>query len=261
MNRGAPFLMMSGSGAALGALCAAEFAAWLGNPGLLPSTPLELGVFGTVLLRLGLFLGIPWLRGMNLGNTIVLFSGDVLLFPFAMAGFLLTGDPGYTEFGKAFLSSWLSSGLIVYPALASFFVVRAMGRHSRLASVLPAAAGCLGVSSLALGTFAGGSGTGGLQGVAGLAFAGLKVPISPSPATYALLLLGGALLFASLAAYSITCPGRVGGRLAPRLALCVAGFLALIAWILVVPPVGAWATLGLPAAAIVGMVWVLTREE
>lgn len=260
MKSDAPFAIMAVAGIALGLISATEIVAWLGSPGLFPSTAVQDGVLALMIMRLALFLIVPSLRRMGAGSLVILFSGDIIVLPVVAAFFLQTGDPLYGEFGREFLASWLSAGLLFYPALAAFLVVRAVGQNSRLSYVLPAAAGSFGISSLALDALSSGSGVGGLQGVVGLALAGLRKPTAPYLGTTMLLYGCGALLFASLAAYSVTGAAHEWVGLVPRLALCFAGVVALVAWVLVVPPIGTWVTLGLPAAVIVGTVWVMTRE-
>ena len=260
MNRGGASVFTLSSGVALGALCGSEIAVWLGSPGLLPSTALEGGMFALMLLRVALFLGIPRLRRMSTWNLIILFSGDVLILPVAGTASLVTGDQSLADFGRALMASWLSLAFLLLPSLAAFLVVRAIAQNSKLSYVLPAAAGCFGISSLVLEALVANSGSGGLQGVMGLAFAVLKKPIIPLQWTSELLLWSGVLLFASLAAYSVTASGRVEEVIAPKLTMVVSGVLVLIAWILVVPPRGTLVTLGLPSAVIVGILWVMTRE-
>ena len=253
-------LVRSGIGLSLGALYALTVAEWITISGLHPSTTLELVVLGLLVLRLGLYFSIQALRRMRYPLVIILFGSDVYVVLAAVIAFDLTGAQAYANFGRLYVSGWLGSSPIVYPALAVFFLHRAVERRASLSYVLPSAAGSFGLLSLLCAAMVGGVGTGGLGGVASQLLGALR-GTTDSLAPVPLLPYAACLLFASLVVYSVL--GRDEGRggwVAP-LVFAVSGVLLVLSWATVIGPKGAlWLTMGLPAAAVVGAVWLITRE-
>lgn len=247
-------------GASLGLPFAGAAITLLASPGLYPSGPLEEGVFAFMIARVVAYLAVPRLRGMSAGALIILFSGDALLLPAASIAFLLTGDPAPGAFAGAFLSSWLSSGLVVFPGVAAFAIARLMMGRGRLSRILPAAALSFGVSSLVLEGVATGPQSGGLAQVAYLTVGVLRRPTPPLPSESALLFAGSAVLFVALATYAVTLAEGSGRMLTARLAVGVGGTAAVLAWVMAIPQLGAPLTLGIPAGAIASGIWLMTRE-
>ena len=243
---------------ALGIPSVGIVAYWLQEPSLYPSTSIEGFVFAVVLIRAALFLGVPRVRKMKPSTLVVLLSGDILFLPAAVGLYFLTGVYAFDSFGAAYLAAWLSSALVVYPLVGTFAVTAAMLRRSRLAAVVPSAAGAFVLSTVALGRIAGASG----QGLSSVAHLALSVGGqsaqggAPSPVT----LFCTGLLFASLGAYSFV-RGNPKGGVVPQLAVGVAGVVALLGWVQLVSGVQLWLAYGVPSTAVVGATWWLTRER
>lgn len=259
MKPDTPTILALGASTGLGIPSAAAFVVWLGNPGLFPSTLLEGLVFGIMLLRVALFFALPGLRELSAGTSVIFFSAEILIVPVALTALIQTGNVAYGEFGGAFLASWLSSSMLVYPVVAAFLIVRSVRQRFKLYLVLPSAAASFGISSLVLEALGNGLGVGGISGVAQVVLRGLGKPIVGVPWASELIAGCGTFLFVSLAAYSVTGSRRVGDRLTAELVLSVGGIGALLVWLALAPPLYAWVTLGLPTMLIVGGLWVVTR--
>lgn len=231
---------------------------WLQNPGLFPSTPIEGAVFALALLRGALYLGVPRLRRMNPSNVVVLLSGDVMVLPVAIALYLLTGDYAFDSFGGQYLASWLSAALLVYPPIAAYAVAGGMKRRSRLAVVAPGAAGIFALSTSVMVRIGGTAGGQGLSSVARWTLGVQNGQPQMEPGVSLVVLGCSALLFVSLVSYSVA--GGPGGRLVPQLAVGVVGVAVALGWEWLVPGVQLWLAYGVPAAAMVGLAWVLARE-
>jgi hypothetical protein len=216
-------------------------------------------VFAAVVARALLYLASRRVRQMNPGKAVIMFSGDVLILPACAIGYLVTGDPTYGAFGREYLASWLSAGLLVYPLVAAASISISVRSRTRLSSVIPASALGFGASAIVLGSIGPGAQTNGLQGVASLTLGALRNPLTQVPGASELTAICGALLFAALAVYSVSMSDALAERLPARLGVCVAGCSVLVAWLLLAPPLGAWAVIGLPAAALVGAIWVMSR--
>lgn len=260
MKQGWRSALAVGGGLSLGLPFAAAALTLLASPGLYPSGLIEVGVFAFIIVRVVAYLAFPKLRGMSPGALIVLFSGDIFLLPTASIASVLTGDPAPAAFARVFLSSWLSSGLVVFPGVAAFAIARLMMGRGRLSRVLPAAALSFGISSVVLEGMAAGPQSGGLEQVAYLAAGVLRGPTAPLPLESALLFASSAVLFVALATYAATMAEESGRMLTARLAVGVAGTAAVLAWAVAVPPLGPSLTLGIPTGAIVSGVWLMTRE-
>jgi hypothetical protein len=248
------------AGTAIGIPSLGALLAWVGSPMLFPSTPLESAVFATILLRAVLFFGVPKFRRVRAGTAVILFSADVVLLPVAVALFLLTGDPAFANAGGAYLGAWLSAALLFYTPVAGLAVAIAMRARARLTGTIPTAAGAFVLSALVLDGVRSAAGSQGLVSVARWTIGNLKGQASQSPEVSLLLVGCGALLFVSLATYSVTVGSSERGRLIPQLAVCVTGIGAVLVWAVLATDLPSWSAFGLPAAAIVGVVWVLTRE-
>jgi hypothetical protein len=233
---------------------------WLSTAGLLPATPLEDVMFTLVVVRALLYLSVGSIRRMHPGKSVIFFSGDVLILPVCALGFLVTGDISYGAFGRDFLASWLSAGLVVYPSVAITGLVGAVRSRSRLSAVIPATAITFGASSLVVQSLAGGAQPFGLSEVADLALGAFRKPLAADPGASEFMAVCGALLFAALAVYAATMADQTPGRLAPRLGVGVLGIAGLVIWLSLSPSLSAWFLIGLPIAAVVGAVWVVSRE-
>ena len=251
--------VIAGVALGLGVPWASSVAAWLSIPGLFPSNMVEDAVFVAVVARALLYLASSRVRRMNPGKAVIMFSGDVLILPACAIGYLVTGDPSYGAFGREYLASWLSAGLLVYPLVAAVSISISVRTRSRLSSVIPASAICFGASSIVLGSIGPGAQANGLQGVAGLTLGALRNPQTQVPGASELTAVCGALLFAALAVYSVSTADALSERLLARLEVCVGGGAILVAWLLLAPPLSAWAIMGLPTAVLVGAIWVTSR--
>ncbi|MDG7006997.1 MAG: hypothetical protein JRN06_01990 [Nitrososphaerota archaeon] len=248
------------AGGAVGIPSLGAVAVWLDTPRLYPSTPLEAVVCAVILLRSAVF-GFPRFRQISTGAAVVVLSGDVLVLPVAAIMYFLTGDPAFTSFAGGYLAAWLSAALLFYTPVAGLAVAEAMRRRSRLAGVVPAAAGAFVISSLVLtGVMSADSGRG-LTTVARLSIGNLKEVAPQSPTVYFLLLVCAAALFFALGAYSVTIESSRGGRLTSELTVGVVGVAALLGWVQLTPGIPPWEAFGLPAAIIVGLAWVISRES
>lgn len=249
------------AGAAIAIPGFGAFLEWLGSPWLYPSTLVEQVAFALIIIRAVLFFGVPRFRRAKPGTAIILLSADVLVLPVAAVFYFLTGDPKFVRFGGAYLVAWLSAALVVYTPVAGLAIADAIRRRSKLAGVLPAAAGAFVLSSLVLQGVGSASGDQGLSAVARWTIGNLKGQVVPNPELSALLAGLGVLLFASLAAYSVTLGSERAARLVPELAVGVLGIAVLAGWVRLTAGVPTWEAFGLPAAALVGIVWVSTREK
>ncbi len=259
MKVGVTDVAAAGGVVGLGLPWLASVWAWLSTPGLLPATAVEEAVFSLVLFRAILYFASSRVRRMDTGKAVIMFAGDVLILPASALGFMTTGDPSYGAFARIFVASWLSAALLVYPAVATFGISRSVRARARLASTLPASAISFGASSLVLQSIGAGAASAGFDGVAGLALGAFRQPLIPLPGASEFTAVCGAVLFASLALYSVAISDSLPGRLAPRLLVCACGSAVGVAWLLLAPPLGAWIVIGLPAVAVVSAVWVMTR--
>lgn len=249
------------AGAALGAPAFAALVSWAQSPWLYPSNPVETGVFWFVLLRALLFVAALRFRRIKPGDAVLLLSGDVVIIPIVLALFLVTGDPTFGSFGGAYLASWLSSALLLYAPVAAISVAVSMARRSRLVAVASASAGALTLSALVLRGVESAYGDYGLSAVVRWTLGGLKGQFTPSPDLSALMLGCSALLFVALTAYSVAAGAAEGAQLVPGLSLAVFGAALLLVWVQLTSVLAPWEALDVPAAALVGTVWVLTRER
>lgn len=249
------------AGGAVGIPSLGAVAAWLESPWLYPSTPLEVGVCALILVRSVVFFGFPRFRQMSTGAAVVVLSGDVLILPVAGAMYLVTGAPAFASLAGSYLAAWLSAALLFYTPVAGLAVTEAMRLRSRLVGVVPAAAGAFAMSSLVLAGVTSSANSQGFTAVARLTIGNLRGAAPQGSAVYLLLLSCATTLFAALAAYSVTAGSPGGGRLTQELAVGVVGVAALLGWVRLTPGVPAWEAFVLPAAMIVGLAWVITRES
>ena len=249
------------AGGAVGAPSLGAVAVWLGSPWLYPSTPLEAAVCALILIRSVVFFGFRRFRQMNTGAAIVVLSGDVLFLPVAVALYFLTGDPTFATLAGGYLGAWLSASLLFYTPVAGVAIAEAMRHRARLVGVVPAAAGAFIISSLVLTGVSGATNGQGLADVAKVTIGNLR-GAAPQSSTVSLVLLAcSAILFVALASYSVAAGSWRGEWLVPELAVGVAGVAAVAGWVQLTAGLQPWESFGVPAAAIVGFAWVVTRER
>lgn len=261
MKSDGTMILAVGTGIGLGVPFLAAMLAWLSNPALLPSSPLEDVVLTFIVVRSLVYLGVPFVRRLDAGKSAIFLMFDILLFPLSSVAVLLTGESAFGQFGGAFLAVWLSSAILVYPAMGAVLIARSVKRRVRLSYVLPSAVATFGISSLVLDALGGGAGTGGLAAVVQGTLGGLRKPTMPVPWATDLTTGCGAILFAALAVYSITSSRRTDSRLTAQLSIFVLGAVVLFAWLFASAPQAGWEVLGVPTAVIAGLVWVSTRES
>ena len=254
-------VLMDGALVALGLPWAATALIWLGTPMLLPSDPFQFAVFALVFSRTLLYLGIPRLRRLSWGASIIFFSGDFLMLPAAGAVFVATGSQSQLAFASSYIASWFSASLLVYPPVAAYVIAIAVRQRARLAFVLPAAACSFTTSTLVLVAIESTTVYQGFTGVLGMALAGIRHPILPPEWALVVITCCGAILFVSLAAYAVAGRSEVNGKLTPKLSLGVAGAFMLLVWVLVFPRVDPLLILGVPTLVIISVVWVASRES
>ena len=255
-----PLVASLAAGAAIGTPSLGAVALWLGTPGLYPSGLLEDVVFAMILFRAALFSGVPRFRRVQTGTAIVAMSGDVLVLPASVALYYLTGDSSFAALAGAYLGAWLSAALLIYTPVAGLAVAEAMRHRGRVLGVVPGAAGAYVMSAFVLVGVGSASGSQGLSALVRLTIGNLKGAATPASDVSLLLLGCGVLLFASLAAYSVTAGSERGGMLVQELTAAVTGALALAGWVQVTSGLPAWEAFGVPAAVIVGVIGVVTRE-
>jgi len=238
---------------------AATILLWLGTPPLLPSNLFEFAVFCFVLGRALLYLGSPALRKLSWGASIILFSGDMLIFPAAALLSFATGNSLEVAFASSYTASWLSASLLVYPPVAAYAIIEAIREKARLTFVLPAAACCFTISTLVMIAVESTAGSHGLNGILIEAIVGVKHPVLPAGWALEVITFCGAILFVCLAVHALTGGGNMERRLAPQLSLGVAGALGLYVWIPALPRLGPLLALGVPTIVIVSAMWVVSR--
>jgi len=261
VRAGTQDVLMGGALVALGLPWAATTLIWLGTPLLLPSDLFQFAVFALVFSRTLLYLGIPRLRKLSWGASVVLFSGDFLILPAAAAVSVVTGNQSQLALASSYIASWFSASLLVYPPVAAYVIANAFRAKARLAFVLPAAACSFTVSALVLVAIESTAVPQGFTGVLGMALAEIRHSILPPEWALGAITCCGAILFVSLAAYAVIGRSDANGKLAPKLSLGVAGAFALLVWILAMPHVGPVLTLGAPTLVIVLVIWVASRES
>ena len=232
---------------------------WLSTPLRLPSDLFQFAVFSLVFSRTVLYLGSPALRRLSWGATIILFSGDILIFPAAALLSAATGSSLEITFANSYIASWLSASLIVYPPVAAYAIISALREKERLAFALPAAACCFTISTLVMTAIESAPGPRGLSGVLVSSVAGVRHPVLPAGWTLGIITFCGAILFVSLAVHALT--GRLDGerRLAPQLSLGIAGALGLFALIPALTRIGPLLALGVPTLVVVSVIWVASH--
>jgi len=260
MKAGTQEVLMVGAIVALVLPWAASTLTWLGTPLLLPSDFFQFAVFALVFSRTLLYLGVPSLRKLSWGASIVLFSGDFLILPAAAAVSVATGSQTELAFATSYIASWFSASLLVYPPVAAFVIASAFRENARLAFVLPAAACSFTTSALVLVAIESTAVTQGFAGVLRMALDEIRRPVLPPEWAQGVVTICGAILFVSLAAYSVLGGSDADGKLAPKLSLGVAGALGLLVLILTLPGVGPVLSLGVPTLGIVLVIWGASRE-
>jgi hypothetical protein len=259
MNLSARDVLVGGALVALVLPWAITTLLWLGTPLFVPSNIYQFAVFSLVFSRALLYLGTPTLRKLSWGASIILFSGDILIFPAATLLSVITGSQSLVVFAVSYTASWFSASLLVYPPVAAYAIIGSLRERGRLTYVLPAAACCFTFSTLVLVAIESSAGSPGLNGLLGLALAEARRPVPPPGWTLGVITGCGAILFVSLAAYAVTGRSDFGERLAPQLSLGIAGALGLYAWILALPKLGPLLVLGVPTLVLVSVIWVATR--
>jgi len=234
---------------------------WLSTPLRLPSNPFQFAVFLLVFSRALLYLGSPALRRLSLGASIILFSGDILVFPAAALLSAATGSSSEVTLASSYTASWLSASLLVYPPVAAYAISSALRKRARLAYVLPAAACCFTISTFVMIAIESTAGPHGLNGVFVQAVVGVMHPVLPPGWAPGVITSCGAILFVSLAVYAVSRSSDFDRRLAPQLSLGVAGVLGLFAWIPALSRLGPLLVLGVPTLVIVSVVWAASRES
>ena len=136
-----------------------------------------------------------------------------------------------------------------------------MRHRSRLVGVIPASAGAFVVSSFVLTGVTSSVNGQGLAAVARITIGNLRGTVPQSPDVYLVLLACAAALFVSLAVYSVTAGSAFGGSLPSELTAGVVGVAALFGWVQLTSGLQPWESFGVPAAAIVGLAWVVSRER
>ena len=261
MKPSTPTAVQVGLIISIGSLYVLTLDEWVSRPGLYPADTVETAVLGALLIRLLVFLSHPAVRRLRVPNLIILFGSDVGIIIIASGIFAATHDATFGEFSRQFSSAWVGAAPLVYPALAVFLLVRSVGRKGRLFYVLPTGSGFYGLMSLLSSAMAIGDGTGGLGGVTYQVLGALKGTGGPLGGS-ALLPITSAIMFASLATYSLACVQgpRAAGWFAP-MALGTVAVGVMVGWAALVLPAGeAWLTMGVPAFILVGAVWSMTRE-
>lgn len=232
---------------------------WLGNPLLLPSDLFQFSVFALVFTRTLLYVGIPELRRLSWGATIILFSGDSLILPAAGVLSVVTGSSSEFAFASSYVASWFSASLVVYPPVAAYVIANAFRARGRLAFVLPAAACCYTISTLVMIAIESPVAPHGLTGILGSALVGIRHPVLPSGWTLEVITFSGAILFVSLAAYAVIGRRDAEWRLAPQLSLGVVGAIGALAWLMALPHLSPLLLFGLPTLVVLSVVWVTSR--
>jgi hypothetical protein len=248
------------TGAAIGIPSLGAVAIWLQSPWLYPSNLLEQGIFSLILVRAVIFFGVPRFRNIQTGTAIVGLTGDVLILPFAAGMYYLTGDASFATIAGDYLGAWLSAALLLYTPVAGLAVAEAMRRRVRLTGVVPGSAGAFILSALVLEGVVNSGGSNGFASIARLTIGNLRGNISPAPSLTPLLLGCGALLFASLAVYSVTIGSARSGNLVPSLAVGLAGVAVVLGWVQVTSGLPSWEAFGLPVVIVTGLLWVITHE-
>ena len=259
MRVGAQGILVGGAMFALVLPCAVATLLWLGTPLLLPSDPFQFAVFTLVFSRGLLYLGVPRLRKLSWGASIILFSGEFLMLPVAVVLSAVTGNLSEVAFASSYFASWFSASLLVYPPVAAYAIAVGFRERARLAFVLPAAACCFTTPTVIIVAIQSAGGSHGLTGVLSLVLSGLRRPFLPSGFASGLVAICGAILFASLFAYAVSGRSGASGKLAPQLSLAVAGAVGLLVWVLALPHLEPWLVLGIPTLVIVSAVWVSTH--
>jgi hypothetical protein len=244
----------------LASLCLLADAGWVSRPGLYPSSVLEELVFGVLLLRVVVFFFHPKVRKAPISTAVVLFGSDIFVVTLAAAAFAITGSQDFTTFNRQFVSAWLGAAALLCPLVATYLTARALGARPRLYNLLPSAGACFALFTFITASMNAGSGAGGLSGIAAQmagVFHGTSVSAVPTPVLSVL----GAALFASMIAYAtLGTRGEMPNWMGP-LALAATGTMALFVWTVAVLSLGpVWLTMGVPAGALVVVVWVATRE-
>jgi len=261
MKTGVQDILAGGALVALVLPWAATTLLWLDTPLLLPSDLFQFAVFSFVFSRALLYFGSPALRKLSPGASIILFSGDILIFPAAALLSAATGSSSEVAFASSYTASWLSASLLVYPLVAAYAIIDSLRNRARIAFVLPAATCCYTISTLVMTAAVSTAGPNGLNGIVVLAIAGVRHPVSPAGWALGVITCCGAILFVSLAVYAVTGRGNVDRRLAPQLSLGVAGALGLFAWIPALSRLGPLLALGVPTLVVVFVMWVASRES
>jgi len=259
MNAGARDVLAGGVLVALVIPWAATILLWLSTPLLLPSNLFQFAVFCFVFSRALLYLGSPALRKLSWGASIILFSGDMLIFPAAALLSYATGSSLEIASASSYTASWLSASLLVYPPVAAYAIVHAIRDRARLTFVLPAATCSFTISTIVMIAIESTARAHGLNGVLIQAIVGIRHPVSPAGWSLDVITGCGAILFVSLAVHAIAGGSNLRRRLAPQLSLGVAGALGLYVWIPVLPRLGPLLALGVPTLAIVSAMWVASR--
>ena len=238
-----------------------SFLVWLvGSATFLPSDAIQAAVVLTAAIRVLVILSVKRLRTGEFILIIDILSLEILILPFLAVAYIILHASWLPSVMTQIAFTWPLALLLVFPIFAVYKIATMTRDGSSLTMVLPSAAALftfLAVLESATKLAPQGSGLAGLSNTVVSALVGGVASAVALPGVA----LAGVVLYVALMVYAASRARPGGSSWNPMLALAVIGTLVALCWsILAVDFTGlAVFALGIPAAAILAAIWVVTR--
>jgi len=238
-----------------------SFLVWLVNGAtFLPSDAIQAAVVVTAAIRVLVILSVKRLRKAEFILIVDILSLEILFLPFLAVAYILFHTPWLPSTMTQIAFTWPLALLLVFPVFAIYKIATLTRDGSSLTMVLPSAAAMftfLAVLESVTKLTPQGSGLSGLSVTLASALVGGVASAVALPGVA----LAGVVLYVALMVYAASRARPEGSSWNPMLALAVIGTLVALGWSLLASDFTGLAVfaLGIPAAAILAAVWVVTR--
>ncbi len=227
---------------------------------VIPATPIEAVIVGTLLARLLFILAIPRIR-RSTSAALNIMSAEVLLLPLLVFISLLTSDPIYLQLIRGIFFAWPAAFMAVSPLYAIPKLVKRIESGSNLSTVIPALTSQFALLTfLDVGLFNGVSGVG-LSNVTKFALqsaAGVGSPLAlPTEMIATGVAASAAMIFYALRRDS-------GPPITDTiLGVASAGTLLVLGWGIAgtYGSTSAQLVFGAPALVLLGLIWGISRAH
>ena len=258
MKVGTTAAIASISGLSLGFLYLAALTRGVITGAVVPATPIEQAILGTLVARLAVISVVPRLR-KSTSIVLNIMSAEVLLLPVLVLVSIFSADPLYLQLIRGIFFAWPAAFMVVSPLYTIPKLMRRIMLESSLSTILPALTSLfalLNFLDLGLGNSTPGAG---LSDVTKFALIS-AVGTAPSVIILTEMIVTGVVVYAAMVLYSLRRDSGVSFK-DSTLAVALIGALVSLTWGIIATyfSVSAQLVLGMPALVLVGVVWGLSR--